>query len=233
MRAFLMLVISLAFVFTSARAADAPTVPLPTLPDAYKAYMIDPDSVSPDGKYGVMYLSEMPDDDNAPIKNFVVALKPFSIVVELPKSDDAYFANKNHADFAAHWAKDSSAVVVMQNSRWGPGTAFVVPIHAGKAGPIVDLTAIIAKYGQADLDKVKHEHYNETYDFVFAGDTPWTINDKGQVEVDVDCTTNPKRDPDTLSWDGHFAGLWDIAQAKFVTHEFKRTFYGMHKETDP
>lgn len=230
MRTFLLLAVVLICFSSAARAADAPDVPLPTLPADYKAYMIDPDSISPDGKYGVMYLSAMPDDDNAPIKNFVVALKPFSIVVELPKSDDAYFAHKNHGDFAACWTKDSSAVVVMQGSRWGPGTVFVVPIHEGKAGPIAELAAPIRKYAQPDLDKVKHERYNDYYDFVFSGDNDWKINNKGQVVVEVDCTTNPKEDPGTQMWEGHFSGLWDIAQAKFVMHEFKRTFAGVHPE---
>lgn len=229
MRVLICCLVVLGICTAKADSTNANQVKLPDLPKAYAAYMIDPDSVSPDGQYGVMYLSAPPDDD-ATSREFVVALKPFRVVVELVKGDDAYFADRSNSDLAAIWAKNSSAVLVMNGNKWGPGEAYLVPVAKGKAGKIVELGAEVRKFCQPDLNKVKHERYNDIYDFVFVGDNNWAINDKGQVVIDVDCSTNPKGDPNTESWEGSFHGVWDIAEGKFVQHTFKRTFTGMNPE---
>lgn len=214
-------------------AADADTSAtnayfLPKLPAAYQDYEIDFDSLSPDQHYAFIYPSEPPADDAAKTKNFLVALKPFRVVAEIP-GDDNYFAHKNHAGFAVNWARNSSAVVVIEDSRWGPGTVYVLPIKNGQAGKIVDLTAEVTKLVEPDLKKALAEPYNENYDFIFNGDEGWTIDDKGQVEIDANCATNPKNLPGIKSWEGNLKGLWDIAQGRFVQQKYTRTFSGMYR----
>jgi hypothetical protein len=227
----LLFALVLGLVSGIARADSDTAAASPALPKEYKDYMIDPGSLSPDKQYGFIYPAEMPDDENAKIKNFLVALKPFRVVIEIPAGDDAYSRNKGHASFSASWAKNSSAVVVNEGSRWGPGTVFVIPLDHGKPGKIAELTADIIKLAEPDYKKSSAEPYNENYHFMFeAAEDCWPINDHGQVIVDCDCVTNPKGDPDTKSWKGSFHGVWDIAQGKYLTATFKRTFSGEFKE---
>jgi hypothetical protein len=205
--------------------------PLPDLPKAYASYKIDESSLSPDGQYGFIFPAAPLDDEKAKVKNSLIALKPFRVVLELPTDDDGYFVDKSNASFSATWVKDGSAVVVTEGSKWGPGQVFVIPIDHGKPGKIAELTALITQVADPDFKKSKADPFNDSYDFVLeAPDEGWPINVHAQVVVECDCKSNPKGDSDVNSWVGHFHGLWDIAQGKFVEEKFERTFSGMYKE---
>jgi hypothetical protein len=211
------------------RADAASPVPLPTLPPEYSQYEIDPDTVSPDGQFGVMYLRTVEDDATTEWDNYVVALNPFRIVVQLPEKQ-GFFGNKNNCSLFACWAANSSAVVVIERAKWGAYEAFVVPIANGQAGPVNEILGEVRKQLEADLAQVDHEGGSSDLDFTFMDGDNMPINDRGQVIVSIDGATNPKEIGGEKSWVGHFQGLWDIAQGKFVFASVKRKFSGVYQD---
>ena len=228
----LLLAVMLAGVPNAARSDETANTPvLPPLPDPYKSFIIDPGSLSLDGKYGFIY-PHVSDDDvaYATVKNYLVALKPFRIVALIPAdADDNYFVGKNHADFSAVWSDDSSTVIVIEGSRWGPGQVFVILLHNGQAGKISDITAPIIKLAEPDYKSSKADAYNDNYDFLFNGGGAWSFDNSGHVVVVATMATNPKHLDNEVCWEGKFKGLWDIAQGKYVQQKFTRTFSGIYK----
>jgi len=203
-----------------------PPVPFPT---EYKNYQILPGSFSPDNKYGLIYpkrslLFEEARDGSLSLTGdlYLAALNPFQILSEIPLGNSTLSAS-SRGSYEVDWAKDSSAVLMIESIKWGPDKVFLVPLHNGKAGKITDLTAEVRKQVQSDYDKSHAPRYNEYFDFIFDSDYPdrWRVNERGQVEIQCTCTTDPK-ESETNAWTMKFEGLWDRAKGKFIRKKLQR-----------
>jgi hypothetical protein len=197
----------------SYRSGYEPPVP-EAFPQAYKDYQILPGTISPDGKLALIYPKRSvlgtPDKlDGAGL--YLAQLKPFAIIVEL-EYDNICF---NHGGYDSDWAKDGTAFVFEEMSKWGPDRVSLVPIQNGKAGKILDLTAEVRKKVKPYFSKAHEERYNDYYDYIFDADETnrWhPIN--GKVEIDVTCTTEPR--PAAKKWTAKFEGTWDIGKGRFL-----------------
>ena len=80
---------------------------------------------------------------------FLVALKPFRVLTEVPSGAD--YLTTNHGYFFANWAKDSSAVTVIDGSKWGPDKVILVPMRQRQsaAEKLVNLTDEVRKVVKA------------------------------------------------------------------------------------
>jgi len=246
----LILAISLCAGFTlhvtadaTADYSDAP-IPTPPFPKPYQDFVVYPQSSSPDHQYGFLYPARSVVFDLSKVSLYLVTLKPFGIVSEMP-GYEGQLAISSGGFFVANWAKDSSAVAFIYGMRWGPDSVYLVPIHDGKTGNIVDLTKEITKLAEPDFKKSKAEPFNGHFDFIFDDsdhtkadatgdnmirDDGWTINSQNQVIINCTLASNPKHDSDTKSWAATVKGLWDIAQGKFVSVKFTRTFSGEYHD---
>ena len=119
---------------------DKPPVPPEPFPAAYQDDEILSTGVSPDGRYGLIYPKEELSVDVEHPRLLLVELKPFRVVIEI--SHDTYLEH-GHNSYSVTWNKDSSAVLVTANIKWGPEKVFLVPIHDGQAGKIVDLAPLV------------------------------------------------------------------------------------------
>lgn len=218
----LALLIPCASAWADDRSYDSGFEPKPPtpFPAAYKDYQILPDSFSPDKRYALIYPKRSLLFGLPKYGLFLAELNPFKVVTEIPLKYSTLTAS-GRGYYDLHWANNSSAVVVVEGIKWGAGSVFLVPIHKGVAGKIVDLTDEVRKQVMADFNKVKPPRYNEYFAFIFVSDHDWWgINDKGQVEIQVTCTTQPK--PGPKPWQGTFKGLWDIDHGKWIRRSFER-----------
>jgi hypothetical protein len=88
----------------------------PGYPDAFAlGYKIAEDSISPDGKYGIIYADNPLLAEREVARNFLVALKPFRVLAVA----EAYRYYDREA-LAVEWTKDSSAALVEVPGKWGP-----------------------------------------------------------------------------------------------------------------
>jgi hypothetical protein len=196
--------------------------PPSSFPSAYKNYQILPGTFSPDGKFALIYpkRSILYELDQPHL--FAAQLKPFRVVTEIPLRY-SNLARNAHGSYAVDWAKDSSAVVVVEGRKWGPDRVFLVPVNGTRNVKLVDLTAEVEKQVRPDFEQARAEHYNDMLEFIFDSDPPdtWRISN-GNVVIECTCTTDPKG-LEEHSWTVRFKGTWDITSGRFIQHEVIRT----------
>ena len=192
------------------------------LPEGYaKNYLVARSTMSRDGKFAVIYPNQ-DFSESKEAKDFLVALKPFSVLAPLP-TGDPYFQNKNHGGIGAQWSEDNSVALIRLESKWGPGDVFVVELVGGK---VKRTTNVLQKLTKLLLPKFraampKKEAYNDNYQFIFepADDyEPCTLGGNKTVELNLSATNDPKS-ISNHPWRVRVKAQWDIAQAKFVSQK--------------
>jgi len=189
------------------------------LPAAYaKNYLVDRDTISPDGKFAVIYPT-IDFSESKEAKDFLVALKPFSLLAPLP-TKDIYFQNRSHGGISAEWSQDNSVGLITLDSKWGPGDVFVVEFSDGKVKRITNvldkLTGLLLPKFRAVTPK--REAYNDNYPFIFEQDEgkACTLNGDKTVKIETKATNDPK-ELSQRPWNVRVKAEWDIAQAKFTS----------------
>jgi len=194
------------------------------LPPEYTNYLVAQSTMSPDKKFAVIYPTQESLDAELP-KNFLVALKPFSVLAKLP-SEDPYFQHKSHGGINAVWAKNESVALITLESKWGPGDVFLVELSGGK---VKRTTNLLKKLTQIVLPKFraampKAEKFNDNYQFIFEpgedGADGCVLEGNGTVKIDLVATNDPKFVSEH-PWSVRVKAKWDIAQAKFSSQEIK------------
>lgn len=217
----------------SSNHEPAPPAPFPA---AYKDYQILPGTVSPNQRYALIYPKRSRLYELRHQGLFLAALEPFHILTQLPLGY-SNLAENARCSFASNWAKDSSAVVMIVGSRWGPEKVSIIALHEGKVVKQAELAAKVHRLVQADFQKSRSSRYNKYYDFVLEqgytinsklADVPedsaqqgWDLDEAGGVHIDCVCTTDPK-DTDPRRWTVHFTGVWDISASRFQRQKFVR-----------
>src|SRR5207245_8451372 len=76
--------------------------------------------------------------------NYLVALDPFRI---LGPSPVGYFENINHKGLSVNWAKDSSAAVIVSQSKWSPRCVIAFEVKEGQnaAPPAIKSTQVATR----------------------------------------------------------------------------------------
>ena len=212
--------------------------PLPpvTLPDVYKDYELLDGSLSPDGRMALLnprrevYMGIFPEGKSFEGHLYLVSVSPFKVLSAFP--GDFYLWKGGHGGYGFDWAKDGSAALVTQVSKWGVDKVFLVTAHDRK---IVDLTGKVRQQVQKDFQASKAVRYNEYFDFIFYDEyqkvDAWSFNEKGEVVDNCICLTDPKdmtdsKDMDKHSWTVRFQGTWNIARASFTKAEWTRLPWG-------
>ena len=203
------------------RAAESGDDSAAGLPPTYaKNFLVSKNTLSPDKNFAVIYPT-LDFSESPKAKDFLVMLKPFSVLAPLP-TKDPYFQNRSHGGLSAEWSKDGSVALITLDSKWGPGDVFVVELSNGK---VKRITNILEKLTQLLLPKFraatpKKEPFNDNYPFIFEQEegSACTLEGNGSVKIDTTATNDPK-DMSDRSWTVRVKAEWDIAQAKFTSQK--------------
>ena len=212
-----------------------PSPPEP-FPAAYKDYQILPGTISPDLQYALIYPKRTRLYELEDYHLFFATLRPFHELSSLPLGDSNLAENARNS-YASNWAQNSSAVVMIVGSRWGPEKVSVIALHHGKITKQSELTSEVRSLVKPSFRRSHAERYNDYHDFVFSegysssdgwvdvplhsGRQGWDLDDTGHVLIDCVCTTDPKH-IDRHGWTVHFTGIWDIGKASFLKKEWVR-----------
>jgi len=196
---------------------------LPGLPDAFAlAYEFEPDSTSPDGRFGVIFPgthSDFPNEETLG-RDFVVSLKPFQV---LAANEGVYYRGTN--GMGVEWTRDSSAVLVTLGGRWGTIGATLFELRDGRVTRRTDLWAVMMKLVAAKFPKGKVKPYNGVQLFSPDSTDNWNFSEDGkQVSVELDGSTAPNAAPG-LQWAVTFKGVWSVPQAKWIEHKITGKTY--------
>jgi hypothetical protein len=199
----------------------------PGYPDAFAmGYKLAEDSVSPDGKYGVIYCND-PDIVTEGARNFLVALKPFRILAVVDE-----FSYRDRAELKIEWTKESSAALVEVAGKWGPIGFTLFELRDGRVTRQTNLYAQIARLLEPDFRKAKVTPYNDYRHFILDAqganqEHETRIDADGQhIDVNVRATSNPKpMDPPIKTWGGDLEAVWSIPEARWLRQKVTSSTY--------
>ena len=208
---------------------QVPESPEP-FPAIYQNYQILPGTISPDQRYALIYPKRSLLYGLKDYGLFLVALKPFRVLSQLPLGN-SNLAENVRCGFSSNWAKDSSAVVMIVESRWGAEKVSVVALKNGEVTRRTELTSRVRKEVKSSFLASKAPRYNDHYDFVFEEDSAsedgssprqgWDLDNAGHVLIDCICSTDPKG-IDPQGWTVKFTGIWDIGKGTFLKKNILR-----------
>lgn len=206
-----------------------PTPPTP-FPAAFKNYQILPNTISPNQQYALIYPKKSALYDLPHHNLYLAALKPFRIIAQIPLNKYTTLAINSNDYYDVNWAKDSSAVDVIEGIKWGPDEVYVIPLHDGHAGKIGALTEAIRRILEPDFHRAKATPYSDTIDFIFVEDDDefsWKINERGQVIVVTSCESHPNL-AGHQNWTATFNGIWDISKRRFLSEHVSSQIFKLN-----
>jgi uncharacterized protein YecT (DUF1311 family) len=172
-------------------------------------YILHEHSESPDGRYGVLVLSQQAAIDQDKTDGNITYLANLHTRETLDEIRDTdYFENQNHRDLQVVWAPDSSTCVLQYDGRYGFDSVFVLELKDESFRQID-----IGKHIQKTLDRL-FEGYVSAY-FRFAPDH--------KLKVRALSFTNPKALPDQPSNYAVFQGTFDSKAGKWTHASAKKT----------
>ena len=195
----------------------------PGYPDAfYTNYTLPKDTVSPNGKYGVIFPDRELSDN--PGRDFVVALDPPQILALL-ETDSPEFEGKSNGGYSVEWSLDNSVALVTLESKWGPGDFFLVELQNAKVSRTTNLAPKIRQLLEPDYQKVKAEPFSDGSHFIFEYQDPQTsfctLEKSALVRIDAYATNDPKG-VETHRWRARLRAVWDIRNEKFTEQQVTR-----------
>jgi hypothetical protein len=197
------------------------------LPEQYaRNYSIASSTVSPDKKVAVIYptlkAEEAAEDANHPVKDYIVALQPFTILGEL-QTKYPYFQNESNGGVSAEWADDSSVALITLDGKWGPHDVFLLEFRDGKLARTTNVLAKAHDLLLADYRKSKAEPYNDNFDFIFDSEdgAVFKLDGANRVVIDGEVTTDPKGLSERR-WSAQLKAVWDVSQGKFTSQKITR-----------
>lgn len=189
-------------------------------PEYAKNYLVSKSSMSPDEKFALIYPT-LAFSESKEAKNFLVALKPFSVLAPLP-TDEPYFDSKSHGAMGADWSGDGTKVLITLDGKWGAWDVFLVELADDKVKRITNLLDKVRELLRPKFRaaKPKPKAYNDAYEFVFEEEEGGPCQFQGDDHVRIYTTaTNDPKGITKRPWRMLVDGEWDIAQAKFVSQK--------------
>jgi len=193
----------------------------PGYPDAFSTdYILPKDTVSPDGKYGLIFPDRELSDN--PGRDFIVALDPPRILTLL-ETDEPEFEGMSHGGYSLEWSGDSSVALVTLAGKWGPRDFLLIELQNGKVTGTTQLGAKIRQLLEPDYQNAKAAPYNDYYHFIFENqesETPFcTLEKSALVRIDAFATSDPKSSGE---WRARVRAVWDIRNAKVTRQQVTR-----------
>jgi hypothetical protein len=209
----------LASLATSPAApGDAGFVPK-GLDPSESAYLIVPDSLSPDGQHAVAMPKETSADASS-THNFLVAVKPFKVLTML--DGDGPSPESRRLDSQVRWTADSSRVLVTTvHDKWDMivGSSLVV-LTNGNVAQRVNLLDAINNRMSTDFKKSGAEPYNDLLPFILTGSELRFVDQGRGVEVQTEACNDPNV-ARNIGWAADFEGVYRVADGAWENQKLK------------
>ena len=197
----------------------------PGYPDVFHVgYKLRKDLVSPDGRYGVIYY-RLNYEEGMPVQNFLVEIKTHRIL-GIVNEERPYFAGKNHGGLSARWAPDSSAVLVINESKWAPESMVLVEMRDGQIARQTELLEGIEKMFKTDVAKAERIPLKDAGIGEIAEiKVDWKMEKPQELHLSCEGDTNPKGLSNLSKWDGKLKAVWDLQQHRWSQQHVTRISY--------
>lgn len=215
---------------------DAPTLEiarssvLPGMPDIfYLGYKADPQTLSPDRKYALIYPgNRFPGATQG--RNYLAFLQPLRI---LALTAEEYYPNSRHGgDVFFSWSKDSKTVIIGTLGRHaGTTAAELYELNDGRVVRYTDLLAETVRLAEPDFRRAgatpqsEYLPFSETSGEEFDAQPSarhWHVDDRGQVQIHCVFSNSPEEVVTPENWNVKVQATWNIREHRFTQHQVKR-----------
>jgi len=192
-----------------------------TYPEVPKEYEVGEDTISPDGRFAILYEARDEDSNVDPgLPNLLVRLKPYAVLKELETGDGvAWKGGRGAAD--AKW-NGNEWVAVWHHRKWGDEDLVVYQITNDKIKREEKIWPDVVKYFDRDFKArfLKRYPNEDGYTFVSEEDRAKEIEfNNHKLILNIFAENKPNLAPGPV-WSAELHGIWDLDKAKFDKVDF-------------
>ncbi len=217
--------IAVGLVLTSVIGAQdesaSPAEEAKTYPEVPKQYEVGEDTISPDGRFAILYPVRDENSNEGPaFPNVLVRLKPYKVIKELD-IDPAWKGMRGSP--AAKW-NGSQFVAIWREMKWGNEDLVVYELANDKVKREEKIWPEVIKYFDRDFHQrflKKYPKESDSYTFVADNSDLKSFEFKDhKLLLNISAENKPNLAPGPI-WSAELHGIWDLDKAKFDKVDFK------------
>ncbi len=234
------LIISVALLMSfglAVRAQEEPASPAAeekSYPEVPKEYEVGESTVSPDGRFAILY--EVRDEDSnvdPGLPNLLVRLKPYAVLKEI-ETDDGVTWKGGRGAADAKW-NGNDWVAVWHHRKWGDEDLVVYQIANDKIIREDKIWPEVVKYFDRDWQRRYLKKYPKEEDsYTFRADDPDVVTFEfkdHKLLLNIFAENRPNLAPGP-HWSAELHAIWDLDKAKFDKVDFRPGKISIRKPED-
>jgi len=238
MRALLIsiaITIALSPLIRAQEKSASPAEKVKTYPEVPKEYEVGEDTISPDGRFAILY-PVRDEDSNADSMgpDLLVRLNPYAVLKEIETGDGVTWkGGRGAAD--AKW-NSNDWVAVWHHMKWGNEDLVVYQIANDKIKREEKIWPDVVKYFDRDWKTRFLKKYPKEVDdhYTFRSDDPDLKNFEFKGDtllLDIQAENKPNLAPGPV-WSAELRAIWNLKSGKFDKVDFKRGEISVRKPED-
>ena len=224
--------ITLAGLIRAQEESPSPGEDAKTYPEVPKQYEVGEDTISPDGRFGILYpVRDENSNDGPAFPNLLVQLKPYEVIKELDV--DPAWKDMRGAP-TAKW-DGNEFVAIWRQMKWGNEDLVVYELANDKIKREEKIWPDIVKYFDRDFHQRFMQKYpNESDNYTFVADNSdvksFEFKDH-KLLLNISAENKPNLAPGPI-WSAELHGVWDLDRAKFDKVDFRPGRISVRKAED-
>jgi len=219
-------------VIPAQEESASPAAEEKSYPQVPKEYEVGESTVSPDGRFAILYEVRNEDSNVDPgLPNLLVRLKPYAVLKEIETDYGVTWKDGRGAP-DAKW-NGNSTVAIWHAMKWGIEGLVVYEIENDEVKRVQKIWPEVVKYFDRDWQTRFLKEYpkegDNSYTFVSGRDDIKFKDDK--LLLDISAENNPNLAPGP-HWSAELRGVWNLKQAKFEKVDFKPGPISIRKPED-
>jgi len=201
----------------------SPAAEKKSYPEVPKEYEVGEGTVSPDGRFAILYPVRNEDSNEDPgLPNLLVRLKPYAVLQEIERGDGVTWkGGRGAAD--AKW-NGNDWVAVWHHRKWGDEDLVVYEIANDKIKREEKIWPEVVKYFDRDWQTRYLKKYPKEQDsYTFRADNPDVVTfefKSRSLSLNILAENRPNLAPGP-HWSAELHAVWDLDKAKFEKVDFK------------
>ena len=222
----------LASVIGAQDESASPAEKAKTYPGVPKQYEVGEDTISPDGRFAILYPVRDEDSNEGPaFPNVLVRLKPYEVIKELDV-DPAW--KEMRGSPAAKWG-GNQFVAIWRQMKWGNVDLVVYELVNDRVKREEKIWPEVVKYFDRDFHQrflKKYPKESDSYTFVSDNSDVKSFEFKdNKLLLNISAENKPNLAPGPV-WSAELHGIWDLDKAKFDKVDFKPGEISVRKPED-
>jgi hypothetical protein len=228
----LMIAIAVTTLSRAQEESASPAEQPKTYPEVPKQYEVGEDTISPDGRFGILYpVRDESSNEEPAFPNVLVRLKPYEVIKELDV-DPAWKEMRGAP--AAKWG-GNQFVAIWRQMKWGNEDLVVYELVNDKVKREEKIWPKIVKYFDHDFHQRFLKKYpKESVSYTFVADNSdvksFEFKDH-KLLLNISAENKPNLAPGPV-WSAELHAVWDLDKARFAKVDFKPGEISVRKPED-